>query len=71
MLEGGKVKPIYELQGKQSIRKIAETLGISRNTVRRYLRDSDGALTRKSRVKRPSKLEPYREYFHSVPVGSS
>lgn len=41
MLEGGKVKAIYELQGKQSIRKIAETLGISRNTVRRYLRDPD------------------------------
>lgn len=63
MLEGGKVKAIYELQGKQSIRKIAETLGISRNTVRRYLRDPDGALARKPRPKRPSKLDPYKQYI--------
>lgn len=65
MLEGGKVKAIYELQGKQSIRKIAETLGISRNTVRRYLRDPDGALVRKPRPKQPSKLDPYKEYIMS------
>jgi len=63
MLEGGKVKAIYELQGKQSIRKIAETLGISRNTVRRYLRDPDGALERKPRPKRPSKLDPFKQYI--------
>lgn len=63
MLEGGKLKLIYELHRSQSIRKIAETLGISRNTVRRYLRDPDKALERKPRAKRPSKLEPYTEYI--------
>lgn len=57
------MKAIYELQGKQSIRKIAETLGISRNTVRRYLRDPDGALARKPRPRCPSKLDPYKEYI--------
>ena len=63
MLEGGKVKAIFALQEKMSIRQIAQTLGVSRNTVRRYLRDPDEALTRKPRAKRPSKLEPYTEYI--------
>jgi len=58
------VKEIYVMHGeKASIRSIAKALGISRNTVRRYLRDPDGALTPKPRPKRPSKLDPYTEYI--------
>lgn len=57
------MKEIYALQGKASIRRIAKELGISRNTVRRYLRDPDNALRAKPRPKRPSKLEPYTEYI--------
>jgi hypothetical protein len=38
MLGGGKMKRIYELSGAgMSIRAIARELGISRNTVRKYL----------------------------------
>lgn len=40
LLEGGKVKEIHALHKEnKSIRSIAETLGISRNTVRKYLRN--------------------------------
>ncbi len=44
-----------------SIREIARTLDVSRNTVRRYLR-SEG-LPRYQREPRPSKLDPYRQYI--------
>ena len=59
MLGGGRVKRLYELHGQgESIRRIAEELGVSRNTVRKYLR-SEEVPKEKPRSKRASKLEPY------------
>jgi len=53
---------MYELKGNgQSIRGIARELGISRNTVRRYLRASEIPKA-KPRPRRGSKLDPYKEY---------
>lgn len=49
-------------QGK-GIREIAREMGISRNTVRRYLREA-GTRTYKARSPRPSKLDPYKEYLN-------
>jgi transposase len=51
---------VLRRQGK-SIREIARTLDLSRNTVRRYLR-SEG-LPRYEREARPSKLDPYKHYI--------
>lgn len=48
-------------QGK-GIREIAREMGISRNTVRRYLRGA-GRPTYKSRSPRPTKLDPYKAYL--------
>ena len=63
MLGGGKVKKLYEFKGERySIRGIARTLGISRNTVRKYLRASE-VPWRAPRQKRPSKLDPYKEFI--------
>lgn len=57
------MKRLYELHGQgESIRSIARTLGISRNTVRRYLRAPEVPRP-KSRPKRGSKLDPYAEYI--------
>ena len=57
------MKTLYELHGEGiSIRRIAETLEISRNTVRRYLR-SPGVPQPKPRPNRPSKLDPFKEYL--------
>jgi len=62
MLRGGQVRAMYELKGKgQSIRGIARELGISRNTVRKYLRASEIPKA-KPRPRRGSKLDPYKEY---------
>lgn len=48
-------------QGK-SIRAIAQQMNISRNTVRRYLRDEDAK--QKKRADRPThKLEPYKDFI--------
>lgn len=59
MLGGGRVKRLYELAGQgESIRGIAEELGVSRNTVRKYLR-SEEVPKEKPRPTRASKLEPY------------
>src|SRR3712207_3557597 len=59
MLRSRTVHAIHELaaQGK-SIHTIATTLGIARNTVRKYLR---GAPPPKARPKRPSKLDPFKD----------
>src|SRR5260370_42198572 len=45
------------VQGKP-IRTIAKELGLARNTVRKYLR---GGVEARSRPRRPSKLDPYKE----------
>src|SRR3954453_19233061 len=45
----------------KSIREIARATGVSRNTVRRYLRD-EGAGRYKRRPRRRTKLDPFRSY---------
>jgi transposase len=63
MLRGGEVRAMYELKGKgESIRGIARELGLSRNTVRKYLRSPEIPKARPP-AKRVSKLEPYKEYI--------
>lgn len=63
MLGGGKVKSLFDLRCQgQSIRGIAATLGISRNTVRKYLRAPEIPKP-KPRPKQPSKLEPFVPYI--------
>jgi transposase len=47
----------------ESIHGIARSLGISRNTVRRYLREGEAATRRKPGPKRPEKLDPYKDYI--------
>ncbi|NPU95286.1 MAG: IS21 family transposase [Gammaproteobacteria bacterium] len=44
------------------IRQIARTLGVSRNTVRRYLKQEQAARYTQ-RAHRPTKLEPYQHYL--------
>ena len=62
MLRGRNVQQIYELHGEgQSIRAIARTLGLSRNSVRKYLR-SEEIPRAKQRPSRGSKLEPFHGY---------
>ncbi len=63
MLGGGKVKSIYTLHAiKRPIREISRTLGVSRNTVRKYVRAEE--LPRpKPCPRRKSKLEPYLGYL--------
>jgi len=52
------------LHGQQrSIREIARTLAISRNTVRKYLR-TPGLPAMKPRPPRPSKLDAFRDLVH-------
>src|SRR5438874_2612193 len=48
----------------KSIREIAGEMGVSRNTVRRYLRDEEAARY-KSRPPRPIKLDPSRRLRRS------
>lgn len=63
MLGGGKVKAIFDLRSQgQSIRGIAQTLALSRNTVRKYLRSPEIPRS-KPRPKRPSKIDTYRDYI--------
>jgi transposase len=62
MLRGRSVQQIYELHGEgRSIRAIAQTLGLSRNSVRKYLR-SDEIPKAKARAHQQSKLEPFHGY---------
>ena len=62
MLKGGIMEELYEMKGEgQSIRGIARELGISRNSVRKYLRASELPQP-KPRPLRGSKLDPYAEY---------
>jgi transposase len=46
----------------KSIREIAREIGVSRNTVRRYLRDEQAERYR-PRPPRPTKLEPFKDYI--------
>ena len=63
MLKGGLVRELYEMHGRGwSVRRIARELGVSRNTVRKYLR-SPGLPKEKPRRPRESKLDPYVEYI--------
>jgi transposase len=63
MLGGTVVKQLLELRGeKRSIREIARTLGVSRNTVRKYVR-APGLPTAKPRPPRASKLDPFRDHL--------
>jgi len=58
------VKQLYELKGEgRSIRSIARDLGISRNSVRKYLR-SPQVPRAGPRPPRPSKPAPYKGYIH-------
>jgi transposase len=62
MLRGGKVKQIYELHGQGlSVRRIAQILRISRNSVRKYLRAAEVPKPA-ARAARGSKLDPYAGY---------
>ena len=58
------MKQLYELNGEgRSIRRIARDLGISRNSVRKYLRSPQVPRAR-PRPPRPSKLDPYKDHIH-------
>jgi len=46
----------------KGVRKIARELGLSRNTVRRYLREPE-AVRYRPRPARPAKLDPYKVYI--------
>jgi transposase len=46
-----------------SIRAIARATGLSRNTVRRYLRGGEEASVRKASAKRAEKLDPFKDYI--------
>ena len=59
MLGGRTVKQMYELHAKgHSVRAIARTLGLSRNSVRKYLR-ADEIPKPKERPRRGSKMDPF------------
>ena len=64
MLTQEKLVEIHVLhrQGK-SVRAIARELGLSRNTVRRYLRDLTAIPEYPERSPRPTKLDPYKTYL--------
>lgn len=49
----------------ESIRKIAKALGISRNTVRKYLRESDKYPVYRKVKTKGSYLDPYKEYLQA------
>jgi transposase len=48
---------------ENSIRSIAKALGVSRNTVRKYLREEKKRAEYKQRKTSPSKLDAYKEYL--------
>ena len=52
-------------QQGQSIRRIARDLGVSRNTVRTYLRDRSKEPIYPERQSRPTKLQPYHDYLRT------
>lgn len=54
----------------KGVREIARELGLSRNTVRRYLREPEAARYR-SRPSRPAKLDPYKLYIQQRLVAAA
>lgn len=48
---------------RASIRELARVTGLSRNTVRRYLREGDTTAVRKTAPKRAEKLDPFKGYI--------
>jgi transposase len=63
MLRGGTVKDICELyRERKSIREVARLLGLSRNSVRKYLR-SPGIPVAKPRPRCASVLDPYVDHL--------
>lgn len=59
-----KIKSLYDNGRGLTERKIARELGISRNTVRKYLEMSESALTKQlSESDRTKKLDEYRSYI--------
>lgn len=66
MLTQEKLVEIHVLhrQGK-SVRAIARELGLSRNTVRRYLRDLTATPQYSHRAPRPTKLDRYKAYLQA------
>lgn len=64
MITGEEVMDIRVLHRQgMSIRGIARELQMSRKTVRRYLRDPELAPVYRTRVPRPSKLDPFKGYL--------
>ena len=63
MLGGRTVRQIYELQARgYSVRAIARALGLSRNSVRKYLR-AEEIPQPKPRLRRGSRLDPYAAHI--------
>jgi len=59
-----KVKALYDNGNGLSVRKIAQELGMSRNTVSKYLKmDESEILKRQSEKDRDKKLDEYRSYI--------
>ena len=66
MLGSGSIIMLHELKAKgKSIRAIAKETGLSRNTVRKYLR-ANGIPQRKPHPKRGSKLDPYKDTIQQM-----
>jgi len=61
MLRSQTVNTIHDLhvQGK-TVQQIAQQLGISRTTTRKYLKHPE-AVRRKQRAQQPSKLDPFHD----------
>lgn len=55
---------VLKRQGR-SIRQIAQEMGMSRNTVRRYLREAS-AVRYGPRAARPCKLDPHKAFLQEV-----
>ena len=70
MSGSGIVRELYELKGDgHSIRRITRALGISRNTVRKYVRSVEVPKPW-PKVKRGSKLDLYAEHIDGRLAGS-
>ncbi len=61
MIDRRTVFEIHRLANeKLSIRKISETLGLNRKTVRKYLKDPN---PKRPKIRRPSMLDPFRDHI--------